>query len=142
MRVRDVVHWTAMIGCYSRAGFVVEAFSLVNEMRFQGIKPGPVTLLEILSGVKEITELKCLHAFAVVHGFDRDVTVTNSVLNLYCKCDCVVDAKDLFDQMERRDMVSWNTMVSGFAFVGDMSEILKLLYRMRDVGLRPDHQTF
>ncbi|KAL0712813.1 hypothetical protein Bca4012_019791 [Brassica carinata] len=142
MRERDVVHWTAMIGCYSRAGFVGEAFSLVNEMRFKGIKPGPVTLLEMLSGVNEITELKCLHAFAVVHGFDRDVTVTNSVLNLYCKCDCVGDGKVLFEQMERRDMVSWNTMVSGFAFVGDMSEILKLLYRMRDVDLRPDHQTF
>ncbi|XP_013672598.2 pentatricopeptide repeat-containing protein At4g04370-like [Brassica napus] len=142
MRERDVVHWTAIIGCYSRAGFVGEAFSLVNEMRFEGIKPGPVTLLEMLSGVKEITELKCLHAFALVHGFGCDVTVTNSVLNLYCKCDCVVDAKVLFDQMEKRDMVSWNTMVSGFASVGDMSEILKLLCRMRDVGLRPDHQTF
>ncbi|KAF8086450.1 hypothetical protein N665_0625s0015 [Sinapis alba] len=142
MRERDVVHWTAMIGCYSRAGFVGEAFSLVNKMRFQGIKPGPVTLLEMLSGVKEITELQCLHAFAVVHGFDCDVTVTNSVLNLYCKCDCVGDAKVLFDQMKRRDMVSWNTMVAGFAFVGDMSEILKLLYKMRDDGLRPDHQTF
>ncbi|KAJ4876395.1 Pentatricopeptide repeat-containing protein [Raphanus sativus] len=142
MHERDVVHWTAMIGCYSRAGFVGEAFSLVNEMRCHGIKPGPVTLLEMLSGVKEITELQCLHAFAIVHGFDCDVTVTNSMLNLYCKCDCVGDAKVLFDQMERRDMVSWNTMVSGFAFVGGMSEILKILYRMRDVGLRPDHQTF
>ncbi|KAJ0264885.1 Pentatricopeptide repeat-containing protein [Hirschfeldia incana] len=142
MRERDVVHWTAMIGCYSRAGLVEEALSLVNEMRFQGIKPGPVTLLEMLSGVKEITELKCLHAFDIVHGFDCDVTVTNSVLNLYCKCDCVGDAKVLFDQMERRDMVSWNTMVAGFAFVGDMSEILKLLCRMSDVCLRPDHQTF
>lgn len=142
MRERDVVHWTAMIGCYSRSGFVGEAFSLVNEMRCKGVKPGPVTLLEMLSGVEEITELQCLHAFAIVHGFDCDVTVTNSMLNLYCKCDCVVDAKVLFEQMERRDMVSWNTMVSGFAFVGDMSEILKILYRMRDVGLRPDHQTF
>ncbi|KAH0854266.1 LOW QUALITY PROTEIN: hypothetical protein HID58_090066, partial [Brassica napus] len=109
MRERDVVHWTAIIGCYSRAGFVGEAFSLVNEMRFEGIKPGPVTLLEMLSGVKEITELK--------------------VFTRVC-----------FDGAARHGFM--NTMVSGFASVGDMSEILKLLCRMRDVGLRPDHQTF
>ncbi|CAH2071567.1 unnamed protein product [Thlaspi arvense] len=111
-------------------------------MRYQGIKPGPVTLLEMLSGVSEITQLQCLHAFAVVYGFDCDISATNSMLNLYCKCDRVGDAKDLFYQMEQRDMVSWNTMVSGFAFVGNMNEILKLLCRMGDDGLRPDHQTF
>ncbi|CAA7054342.1 unnamed protein product [Microthlaspi erraticum] len=144
MRERDLVHWTAMIGCYSRAGVVGEAFSLVNEMRHQGIKPGPVTLLEMLSGVSEITELQCLHSFAVIHGFDCDIAARNSMLNLYCKCDCVGDAKDLFDLMEKRDMVSWNTMVSGFAIAGNMTEILKLLCRMRrdDDGFRPDQQTF
>ncbi|XP_010432866.1 PREDICTED: pentatricopeptide repeat-containing protein At4g04370-like [Camelina sativa] len=142
MREGDVVHWTAIIGCYSRAGIFGEACSLVNEMRSQGISPSPVTLLELLSGVSEITQLQCLHAFAVVYGFDSDIAAVNSLLNLYCKCDRVGDAKDLFDQMEQRDMVSWNTMVSGFAFVGDMTEILKLLYRMSDDGLRPDQQTF
>lgn len=142
MRERDVVHWTAMIGCYSRAGFFGEACSLVNEMRFQGIKSGPVTLLELLSGVSEITQLQCLHAFAVVYGFDCDIAAMNSMLNLYWKCGRVGDAKDLFDQMEQRDMVSWNTMISGFAFVGNMTEILELLYRMREDDLRPDQQTF
>ncbi|CAA0393772.1 Pentatricopeptide repeat-containing protein [Arabidopsis thaliana] len=142
MRERDVVHWTAMIGCYSRAGIVGEACSLVNEMRFQGIKPSPVTLLEMLCGVLEITQLQCLHAFAVIYGFECDIAVMNSMLNLYCKCDHVGDAKDLFDQMEQRDMVSWNTMISGYASVCNMSEILKLLYRMRGDGLRPDQQTF
>ncbi|ESQ38148.1 hypothetical protein EUTSA_v10028467mg [Eutrema salsugineum] len=142
MRERDVVHWTTMIGCYSRAGFVGEVFSLVNEMRYQGVKPGPVTLLEMLSGVSEIVQLQCLHAFAVVYGFNCDIAAMNSLLNLYCKFGRVLDAKDLFDQMEQRDMVSWNTMVSGFAIVGNMTEILKLLYRMRDDGLRPDQQTF
>ncbi|CAH8273154.1 unnamed protein product [Arabidopsis lyrata] len=142
MRDRDVVHWTAMIGCYSRAGIFGEACSLVKEMRFQGIKPSPVTFLEMLSGISEITQLQCLHAFALVYGFECDIAVMNSMLNLYCKCDRVGDAKELFDQMEQRDMVSWNTMISGFAFVANMSEILKLLYRMRDDGLRPDQQTF
>ncbi|EOA22385.1 hypothetical protein CARUB_v10003020mg [Capsella rubella] len=142
MRDRDVVHWTAMIGCYSRGGILEEAFLLVNEMRCQGISPSPVTLLEMLSGVSEIRQLQCLHAFAVVYGFDCDIAAMNSILNLYCKCDGVGDAKDLFDLMEQRDMVSWNTMISGFASVGDMTEILKLLYGMRDDGLRPDQQTF
>ncbi|VVB07782.1 unnamed protein product [Arabis nemorensis] len=142
MRERDVVHWNAMIGCYSRAGIVGEAFSLVGDMRYQGIGPCTVTLLEMLSGVSEITQVQCLHAFAVIHGFECDIAAKNSMLNLYCKCDSVRDGKELFDQMEKRDMVSWNTMISGFALVGNMTEILKLLYRMRDDGLRPDQQTF
>ncbi|XP_010538734.1 PREDICTED: pentatricopeptide repeat-containing protein At4g04370 [Tarenaya hassleriana] len=142
MRDRDVVHWTAIIGCYSRAGLVEEAFSLFKEMRNRGIKPGSVTLLEMLRGVSVIMELQCLHACSVVYGFECDVAVANSMLNLYCRCGRVEDAKDLFDQMQQRDTVSWNSMISGYTLIGNMAEISKLLYRIRDDGLRPDQQTF
>ena len=65
MPERNVVPWTTIIGCYSRAGDVDMAYYLFGEMRRQGIQPSAVTLISMLSGVSELTHVKCLHGYAV-----------------------------------------------------------------------------
>ncbi|KAJ7946326.1 Pentatricopeptide repeat-containing protein [Quillaja saponaria] len=60
MPERNVVPWTAIIGCYSRLSDVDIAFSLFDEMRYQGIQPSSVTLLSMLSGVSELVHVKWL----------------------------------------------------------------------------------
>ncbi|KAH0970021.1 hypothetical protein GBA52_022177 [Prunus armeniaca] len=142
MPERNVVPWTSIIGCYSRAGNVGIAFDMFCDMRREGIQPSSVTLLSLLSGVTELTYLQCLHGCAVLYGFESDITLLNSILNVYGKCGKVEDARDLFEYMDGRDIVSWNSLISGYSQTGSIREVFQLLRMMRVEGILPDKQTY
>nr|XP_043622536.1 pentatricopeptide repeat-containing protein At4g04370 [Erigeron canadensis] len=142
---RNVVSWTAIIGCYSRSGGVETAFQLYRRMQCEGVKPTSVTLLTILSGIFEdgITHVQSFHGCAIRYGFGCDLALTNCMVSMYGKCGRVVDARNLFESMDERDIVSWNSLVSAYALIDDDDkEISILLTRMCLSGLQPDQQTF
>ncbi|CAI9287251.1 unnamed protein product [Lactuca saligna] len=142
MPERNVVPWTAIIGCYARSGKVNTTFQMYKQMQCEGIKPSSVTILAMLSGVSEYTHVQSLHASAIQYGFDCDLSLANCFLSLYGKYGSVTDAKNLFESMANRDIVSWNSLVSAYALIDDVREISQLLSRMLVSGLNPDQQTF
>ncbi|KAL5578765.1 hypothetical protein UlMin_011207 [Ulmus minor] len=142
MPVRNVVPWTSIIGCYTRAGDLHMGFSMFSEMRQQEVQPSHVTLLSLLSGVSELAHVKCLHCFSILYGFENDITLVNSILNVYGKCGGIKDARRLFELMIRRDVVSWNSLISGYSQSGNVSEVFRGFYRMRVEGVQLDRQTF
>lgn len=142
MTDRNVVPCTAIIGCYSRAGDVVESFSLFSNMRRQGTEPSSVTLLEITQGNLELIQVKLLHSCALMYGFESDRVLVNSLVNAYSKCGNIEDAEALFLLMDQRDIVSWNILISAYAQNGKVDVILQLLKRMGVEGNEPDQQTF
>ncbi|XP_020221532.1 pentatricopeptide repeat-containing protein At4g04370 [Cajanus cajan] len=142
MPTRNVVPWTTIIGCYSRLGHVPEAFSMFDEMRRQGIQPSSVTVLSLLFGVSELAHVQSLHGCAIFYGFMSDINLSNSMLNVYGKCGKVEDSRKLFDYMDQRDRVSWNSLISTCAQIGELCEVLLLLKAMRLQGFEPGPQTF
>ncbi|XP_052201779.1 pentatricopeptide repeat-containing protein At4g04370 [Diospyros lotus] len=142
MPERNVVPWTAIISCYSRSGNVEAAVCLYNQMRYGGIKPCSVTMLALLSGVLEVLYVQYVHACTIQYGFGCDIALLNSMVNLYGKCGRIEDAEELFESMDKRDIVSWNSLASSYALDGNMRGIFHLLSRMRIEGLGPDQRTF
>ncbi|KAL9691463.1 hypothetical protein QQ045_011887 [Rhodiola kirilowii] len=141
MPERNVVPWTAIIECYSRWGDVDSGFVMFNRMRAEGVAPSAVTLLGLLSGVSELTYVKSLHSCVVFLGFECEVSLANCMINVYSRCGSIEDAGELFNDAGKRDMVSWNSIISGYAQVGKVFESLQLLKRMRSEGVEPDQQT-
>ncbi|XP_057960918.1 pentatricopeptide repeat-containing protein At4g04370 [Malania oleifera] len=139
---RNVVPWTAIIGCYSRVGDVSVAFSMYDSMRQGGVQPSSVTILGLLCGVSELIHVQCLHACSIQYGFEFDIPLLNSLLNVYCICRRIDEARSLFESMDLKDTVSWNSLISGYARIGCFREIVQLWYRMRIGGVEPDKQTF
>ncbi|XP_068322132.1 pentatricopeptide repeat-containing protein At4g04370-like [Pyrus communis] len=139
---RNVVPWTSIIGCYSRAGNAGIAFEMFSEMRREEVQPSSVTLVSLISGVSELAYLQCSHGCAVLYGFESDLTLVNSMLNAYGKCGRVEDARDLFEYMNARDVVSWNSLISSYSQAGNIGEVFRLLYTMRVEEMEPDKQTY
>ncbi|KAF3782249.1 Pentatricopeptide repeat-containing protein [Nymphaea thermarum] len=59
-----------------------------------------------------------VHAHMAFSGFPTDVYMANVLLDVYVKCGCLRRARQVFDGMPQKDVVSWTTIISGFAGKG------------------------
>ncbi|KAK8658841.1 hypothetical protein V6N13_029060 [Hibiscus sabdariffa] len=134
MVVRDVVSWNAMIRGLASNGRVVETFDMLYKMQLTGYAQlGVATLFTIISLCAEqmlLREGKSVHGFTVRRQMISDVWVTNSLLDMYSKCDCVVKGEFLFNTIPRRDLVSWNAMISCYSRNGYSKEAQSLFTKL------------
>ncbi|KAL2253307.1 UNVERIFIED_CONTAM: Pentatricopeptide repeat-containing protein [Sesamum indicum] len=139
---RNVVPWTAIVGCYAHAGDMRNAFLMYNSMQSEGILPCPVTILNLLSGICESEHVRALHARVIKCGYMRDIVLVNCLLSVYAKSGRVEDARELFELLGEKDIVSWNSLINAYSSMGNLNEVLNLFSRMRVENIEPDQQTF
>uniref|UniRef100_A0A0V0I435 Putative pentatricopeptide repeat-containing protein-like n=1 Tax=Solanum chacoense TaxID=4108 RepID=A0A0V0I435_SOLCH len=99
-------------------------------------------LLKACADNSDVVKGKQVHAQLILHGFSDSLFAMTSVVNLYAKCGMVGDAYKMFDRMPERDLVCWNTVISGYAQNGMSKRALELVLRMQEEGCnRPDSVT-
>ncbi|XP_072971214.1 pentatricopeptide repeat-containing protein At4g35130, chloroplastic-like [Typha angustifolia] len=143
MCVRDVVSWTSMISGYVQIGDCREASWLFHEMRMDGCGPSPVTLAIVLRAClikKDSVGGRQLHGFAVKSGFEGHELVENSILTLLTKVGILQEAMEFFSRIQKRSVVSWNIMISGYSSVPDISKVIDLYEKMK-VEMNPSFET-
>jgi len=141
MSERDVVSWNAMIVGHAQNGCAGEALRFLSKMRTENIMPNSATMVSVLPACAQLAALqqgKCIHAYIIRVGFDLDVVVVTSLVDMYAKCGSVEIACRLFEKMGRRDLVSWNAMISGYVQNGYSGKVLALFKQMQQTGTRPD----
>ncbi|TXG71071.1 hypothetical protein EZV62_006006 [Acer yangbiense] len=79
-----------------------------------------------------LEEGRRVHAHMKSSGFKPGVVISNRLLDMYAKCECLSDAQKLFDVMNEKDLCSYNIMISGYAKVGFLERARKLFDEMRD----------
>ncbi|KAJ7540196.1 hypothetical protein O6H91_10G005000 [Diphasiastrum complanatum] len=142
---RDVVSWTAMIAGYAQNGLGEEALALYEQMKQEGVQPNNVTFVLLLKACASLAALeqgKQLHSEIIKRGFQSDVVVGSTLVDMYAKCGCTEDARELFDNMSERNVVSWNAMIAGYAQNGLGKEALALFEQMKQEGVQPNNVTF
>lgn len=142
---RDIVSWTAMVAGYVQSGNAEEALKLFSQMRKAGIEPDTVLFPIVLSASANLTALehgKQVHGYIIRAGTESNVFVASALVHMYGKCGNSKDAKMVFDNMDERNVVSWNTIISGYAQNGPAREALKLFEQMIQAGQKPNHVTF
>ncbi|XXG74598.1 hypothetical protein AAC387_Pa07g3278 [Persea americana] len=108
-------------------------------------KPNSVTFASVLSvcaseGKDEYGSQ--LHGLAIRCGLDLESSVANTLLSMYSKCQCLPDARKLFDMMSGTDLVTWNGMIAGYVQNGFKDEALDLFCKMQSAEVKPDSITF
>ncbi|KAJ7542131.1 hypothetical protein O6H91_10G091000 [Diphasiastrum complanatum] len=145
MSERDVVSWNAMIAGYAQNGLGKEALALYEQMKQEGVQPDKITFVVLLKACASLAALeqgKQLHSDIIERGFQSDVIVGNTLVDMYAKCGCTEDARELFNNMSERDVVSWNAMIVGYAQNGLGKEALALYEQMKQEGVQPNKVTF
>jgi pentatricopeptide repeat protein len=102
----------------------------------------PIKLLKKSGETKNLKIGKVIHAHLITSSQaskNCDVFQTNSLINMYAKCDEISVARQLFDQMSERNIVSWSALMAGYLQNGLALEVLGLFKKMVSVdNLRPN----
>eukprot|EP01018_Ginkgo_biloba_P037418 Gb_09410 [translate_table: standard] len=144
MSRRDVVSWNAMIAGYAQNGYTYEALTLFHQMQVEGVKPNQVTLLSIIPLCADIGDLqqgKGIHDYIIRRGFESIVTVGTALIHMYAKCGCIEIARQLFDKMSERNVISWNAMIAGYAQNGHGNEALILFNQLQLADVKANSMT-
>ncbi|XVF65639.1 hypothetical protein PTKIN_Ptkin09bG0265200 [Pterospermum kingtungense] len=83
-----------------------------------------------------------LHAHVLQLGFQQDIFVQTSILDMYSKCSDLASARNVFDEMLTKNVVSWNTMISAYCRGFCVMEAMDLLKEMRGFGFELSASTF
>ncbi|XP_058073886.1 putative pentatricopeptide repeat-containing protein At1g17630 [Magnolia sinica] len=141
----NVVSWSAVIGGFAWRGRVDESLELFCQMQCVGIEPNSVTIAGVLSVCAELAALGLgqeIHCHVIRGQMDANILVENGLLHMYAKCGSLRDGKLLFERMEERDLISWNSMITGYGMHGFGKDALRAFDEMVEAGIKPDGITF
>jgi len=114
-------------------------------MQGVGVKPDLKTFASVLSACADLAAVEQgmeIHKEIIISGFQIDaLSVQNALLDMYAKCGIIEKARDVFDKMHKRDVVSWNTIIAGNAMHGYGKGALQLFDQMQNLGIEPNHVT-
>ncbi|CAL5037209.1 unnamed protein product [Urochloa decumbens] len=137
----DIVLWTTMIVGYTQNGKPLDALHLFLDKKFASIVPNSVTMATVLSASAQLRDLslgRSIHGIAVKLGVaDYDVVV-NALVDMYAKCQAVSEANRIFGRILNKDVVTWNSMIAGYAENNMGDDALMLFKQMRLQGAPPD----
>ncbi|XP_010908276.4 putative pentatricopeptide repeat-containing protein At3g05240 [Elaeis guineensis] len=113
----DVVSWTSLVSALARSGREAEALAAFASM---DARPNPMTLVSVLPACSRLKGLnlgKSIHAFGLrtFGGHGSNLILDNAILEMYVRCGDLVAARHLFGEMAGRDVVSWTTLIAGYA---------------------------
>ncbi|KAK7320195.1 hypothetical protein RJT34_04931 [Clitoria ternatea] len=144
MPQRDSVSWAAIIAGYAQNGHYEEAINMFVEMKRDGESSNRSTFSCALSTCADIAALelgKQVHGQVVKTGFETGCFVGNALLGMYLKCGTTDEANNVFEGIEDKDIVSWNTMIAGYARHGFGRQALMIFESMKKAGVKPDEIT-
>ncbi|XP_076917909.1 pentatricopeptide repeat-containing protein At4g19191, mitochondrial-like [Bidens hawaiensis] len=136
-----VVSWNSMIAGYAYFHKHLKAVSFYKKMLFDGFKPDLSTVLNLLSSINQHEVLfygSLIHCHGIKTGCDLDITILNTLISMYSKCNNLNAARQVFDNMTNKTCVSWTVMIGGYAEKGDLDEALTLFDSMEADGAKPD----
>lgn len=150
---KNKVAWNAMITGYSQNGMAEEAIQLFRTMQSSvstsTVKPDEITIVGVLSACASIGALDVGKSVAdyYLHRGDVktsvDVYIGTALIDMYAKCGDLNRATEIFRLMQWKNEVTWNAMISAFAFHGRAREALSCFAEMNlDGKVQPDERTF
>ncbi|OWM76743.1 pentatricopeptide repeat-containing protein At4g14050, mitochondrial [Punica granatum] len=144
--VRNLFSWTALISGFVQSGNNIDAVHLFIEMRREGIDiVDPLVLSSIVGSCANLALLELgrqVHANVIALGYNSCLFIANALVDMYAKCSDIISANGIFSRMQLRDVVSWTSLLIGFAQHGRAKEALALFDEMVSEGIKPNEVTF
>lgn len=141
----DVMIWNSVIAGYAIGEDSHLALTSFRQIWNSKLKPNSITLVSILPICTKIGALKQgmeVHCHAIRSSLTQSISVSNSLIDMYCKCGYLRLGVKLFHHMIEKDTVSYNTLISAYGFHSCGKQALILFDEMKSLAITPTKATF
>ncbi|KAJ9555523.1 hypothetical protein OSB04_010137 [Centaurea solstitialis] len=143
---RDLVSWNSMISGYAQCGDVDGAVGVFRRLANDGVRPDEYTFSSIVNAcagpTAAIEQGKQFHVVLIKGGYNNNLCVSNALVTMYAKQGNIESANKVFQRQPERDLVSWNSMISGYAQSSDVDGAVGVFRQLVNNGVRPNEYLF
>ncbi|PRQ16821.1 putative pentatricopeptide [Rosa chinensis] len=140
--VRDVVSWNSIVSGCLQSHRNWNALQVFVKMLADGsARPDAVAFVNALNACARLGSVdlgRKIHGLVLRNGFDLDVFLGSSLVDMYAKCGDMDGARKVFDRMGRRNVVSWTCMIAGYVQSHWFKEAIELFREMQLDGVKAD----
>ncbi|EXB87349.1 Serine/threonine-protein phosphatase PP2A-4 catalytic subunit [Morus notabilis] len=118
MPYRTTYIWNTMIRAFAEGNEAIRALSLYKNMLENGFLPNNYTFSFLLRACTELSDLSLgftIHGQTIRLGWESYDFVQNGLIHLYATCFCMDPARKLFDVNVNRDVITWTSLINGYA---------------------------
>ncbi|KAH7430860.1 hypothetical protein KP509_08G017500 [Ceratopteris richardii] len=144
MQERNLVTWSVMIAGFVESGCTVEAFNTFHKLICAKLRPNEVTFINILRActcVLDMENTQKIHSSILEDGFEVHPFVANALIDAYARCGSLWDARHVFTGMRSCSVVSWTSLIQGYAQHGHIEDVFGLFWDMENKGVKPNSVT-
>ena len=142
---KNLISWSALIQGFAQEGNLLEAMDLFRQLR-ESVSNVDGFVLSIMMGVFAdlalVEQGKQMHCYILKVPSGLDISVANSIIDMYLKCGLTEEAERLFNEMQVRNVVSWTVMITGYGKHGLGEKAIHLFNRMQLDGIELDEVAY
>ncbi|XP_058082773.1 pentatricopeptide repeat-containing protein At5g15340, mitochondrial [Magnolia sinica] len=148
---RDIVDWTTLMSCYARNSLPAQALDLFLTMMQQqqqeqgnkgeegpyssSVRPDEVTMVCLFSACAQLRDPIAgaqAHLFIIKTGLPFTLTSRNAAMDMYAKCSCISDARQMLEEMTDPTIVSWTIILYGTLTIEGVNSARQVFDGMRE----------
>ncbi|GAB4848931.1 hypothetical protein Ancab_003744 [Ancistrocladus abbreviatus] len=146
MDVKDSMAWNCIISGNLKNNRLMKGLYLFSNMLRSGVTPTEFTYSMVLNACGRQGDYsfgQLTHAHVIVTNVPVDLPLQNALLDMYSSCGDTLSAFSVFKDIEYPDLVSWNSMLSGYAEIGEGEKAMHLFIQLLGMSTaKPDEYTF
>ncbi|KAF7833088.1 putative pentatricopeptide repeat-containing protein [Senna tora] len=150
MPQKNHVSWACLVSGYTQNGKPDEACKVFKGMICSGLLPNHYAIGSVLRACQECVPTR-LTLGMQIHGLmskskcASDMVLSNALMFMYANClGSIEDARRVFDEIQNKNSISWNSIISVYCHRGDAASAFELFSSMQReaITLRPNEYTF
>ncbi|KAM5581081.1 pentatricopeptide repeat-containing protein [Rosa sericea] len=142
---KNLISYNTIVDAYAKHLDTEEAFGLLHEVENTGLGTSAFTFASLLSGAASLCAVdkgEQIHSRIIKSGFESNQSICNALISMYSRCGNIDAAFQVFNEMEDWNVISWTSMITGFAKHGYAARAVGLFNQMLEAGLKPNEITY
>ncbi len=116
-----------------------------QQMQQQGVSPNKFTFIQVIkacAALRTLEDGRLVHKQLIQTGYESDLFVGSSLVDMYAKCGSIEDTWRVFNKMPSQNVVTWSSMILGHVKCGQGQKARGLFEQMQQEGVQLDSVTF
>ncbi|KAJ9544015.1 hypothetical protein OSB04_023722 [Centaurea solstitialis] len=134
MSEKDSISWNSIIAGHVQQGEYLDALTVFVRMVLRRISVNHVTFASALSACSD-PELsgkgEIVHRLLFTSGFCDNLIVGNALVTMYGRQKKMRKAEKVFERIPEKDLVTWNTLIGGYAGSEEPNSAIEAFNSMR-----------